>query len=237
GSPALSLPAAACRPAVSARTCCGESTLVVLLVPAVGSSAEKPIRIRPPSRYFATISAGVATPAYLRLPAAEPALTLFASLPYAYGMSTWPTRPSSAMPATIAARSGRPLFGWPPPVGVAWPRAGAPQPAASTARTATAATRPGRGFMRPLNQAWATFGLAGSADPGEEGHRAAVAGVAVGLQLGVPGGAERLVEGVCQGVVPTGGGEDRAHPVLGEEDVAVRAGRGREQAAAGHVHV
>ncbi len=81
GPPALSGPAALRRPSVRSRTCRTLSTLVVGWLVPVGSSAEKPTRMTPPSRYFAIISAGVSTPASLRLPAAEPALTFTASLP------------------------------------------------------------------------------------------------------------------------------------------------------------
>ena len=80
-APAGSLPAAARSPSVSARTCFGLSTFVVAWLPEVGSSALKPTRMTPPSRYFATISAGVSTPASARLPAAEPAETSVAELP------------------------------------------------------------------------------------------------------------------------------------------------------------
>src|SRR5262249_6424427 len=112
GTPAGNLAPAACNPAVSLLTCVADCTLVVGLVPPVGSSAEKLTRIRPPSRYLATISAGVATPASLRLAAAEAAVTVFASLPYAYGMSTWPTRSvSSSWAAMAAARAARSSLG------------------------------------------------------------------------------------------------------------------------------
>lgn len=61
--PAASRPAASRSPVVSSWTCLGLSTLVVSWLPLVGSSALKPTRISPPSRYLAIISAGVSTPA------------------------------------------------------------------------------------------------------------------------------------------------------------------------------
>jgi hypothetical protein len=73
------------------------------------------MRIIPPTRNRLTISAGVATPASLRLAIAEAAETSVAELPNAYGISTWPIRSTlDSLAANCAARtagSGAPTEG------------------------------------------------------------------------------------------------------------------------------
>src|SRR5256885_14372526 len=85
GARAGSLAAADRNPSVSVRTCPADVMLLVLLVLAVGSPADQFTRMSPPSLYFATISAGVPTPAYSRLACAAGELTLVALSPYENG--------------------------------------------------------------------------------------------------------------------------------------------------------
>src|SRR5215813_538746 len=75
---------------------------VVWFVAAVGSSAARLARITPPSRYFATISAGVRTPAIFMFALAAAAVTDVALSPYNSGTSTWPTRSTSLSDAAVA---------------------------------------------------------------------------------------------------------------------------------------
>src|SRR6185312_7079561 len=164
--PAASRPAAPRSPVVSSWTCLGLSTLVVSWLPLVGSSALKPTRISPPSRYLAIMSAGVSTPARAWLPAAEPVETFVAESPYAYGISTCPTRSSSESVATRAAAraagssdgvAAGALGAAEAPVGpgVGSGRSGAPeQPETSRAVRAATATPACRGRIgtRPSHQ-------------------------------------------------------------------------------------
>src|SRR5215475_5033720 len=76
---------------------------VVWFVAAVGSSAARLARITPPSRYFATIWAGVGTPASFTFALAAAAVTDVALSPYNSGTSTWPTRSTSLSDAAAAA--------------------------------------------------------------------------------------------------------------------------------------
>ena len=71
----------------------------------------------------------------------------------------------------------------------------------------------------------------------QPGDRCAVAGVPVGLQLGVPGGAEQACRACARTPRPSRGGDQRAQPLLADHDVAVRAGGRAERAAAGEVEI
>ena len=69
----------------------------------------------------------------------------------------------------------------------------------------------------------------------EPGDRGAVAGVAVGLELGVPGRAEQVVQRVGIVLGGAGGRGERPQLLLADDDVAVGAGGGAVDAAAGDV--
>ena len=209
------------RPAVSSRTCSRLSTLVVGLVAPVGSSAAKPTRISPPRWNLATISAGVSTPARSRLPAADGRVHLGRCAAVGVRHQHLPgqlARRMSVATAAAARAAGS-------PVGAAarrrrrhrrrrTPRPGRhgvgggaslPQePTASRgpASTTTASTQharhrsaSGKAAHRVRAVVVPGRGLV-SAHPGQQRDRGTVAGVAVRLEFGVPGGAERLLQGV-----------------------------------------
>ena len=77
---------------------------VVVFVASVGSADVRLARMTPPSRYFATTSAGVQTPAIRWFAFAAAGVTLVAFSPYSSGTRTWPTRSTSPSDAaTLAA--------------------------------------------------------------------------------------------------------------------------------------
>jgi acetyl-CoA/propionyl-CoA carboxylase carboxyl transferase subunit len=78
-------------------------------------------------------------------------------------------------------------------------------------------------------------GFGTSYDLVQPGDGAAVAGVPVDLEVGVPGGAQELVDAVPEGLDRAGRGRQVPQLLLADHDVAVGAGGRTEDAVAGHV--